>query len=525
MTRHYLIGIGGTGARVIEAVTYLCAAGHGPEELSLFLIDPDQGNGNLSRTKTLIGNYNECQKRFRDRNSNRVKLFRTRITTPPESMIWSIFDDQNATLGNYIQYDNLKQSQPSLADFASVLFSGRELSEPLNEGFRGHPSIGAVVMAEPSRAKDPWKTFWNDVTTSSLPNDVRVFLVGSIFGGTGAAGVPTFGSRKMLKHNELAAFDKGSRIYLGGCLVLPYFTVDMSAESLAENEGSLFVTHNDFPIATKAALQFYDEKRDDLAFDELYFVGDSDAEPVGSFAPGAKKQENRAHYIELVSALAAVDFFRAPSRATNDTDQRFFIAARDKMAVDWQSLPVTRDDESLAGERDAFKLLFSCMSIFSYALATYGREVLALPDKDRPSWFRDDAHFGRRSGKQEEHDMSMAENRGAIDAFSAFGGDFLQWVTQVSDGNRRVQLVDATKLWNERGELVDRHRMPKAIASMIASASKQMEFSSFIDRMNNIRLSNRSMRASDKYLNLFYEAAVEYCERNYGMNVPAEGAN
>ncbi|HYI07479.1 MAG TPA: hypothetical protein VEK57_00285 [Thermoanaerobaculia bacterium] len=521
MTKHYLIGIGGTGARIMEAVTYLCAAGYGPDELSLFLIDPDQGNGNLSRTKTLIGNYNECQKRFQERNSHRVKLFRTRISTPPESMIWSIFDNQNATLGNYIHFDNLKQSQPALADLANVLFSHNELTEKLNEGFRGHPSIGAVVMAEPSRTNDPWKTFWNDVTTVSLPNDVRVFLVGSIFGGTGAAGVPTFGSRKMLKYNELAAFEKSSRIYLGGCLVLPYFAVDMNAESLAEHEGDLFVTHNDFPIATKAALQFYDEK-EDLAFDELYFVGDSDAEPVGSFAPGAKKQENRAHYIELVSALSALDFFRAPARAHNDTDKRYFIGARDGTAVDWQSLPVTRDDERLGRERDTFKLLLSSMTIFSYTLATYGGEVLAMSDRDRPAWYRDDLHFGRKSGRQEEHDMALTENRTAVDLFAAFSRDFLQWMTQVADGNRRVQMVNASKLWNDRGELTDRHRLPNAIASLINASSKQLPFSSFIEQMNGIHLGNRGMRASDKYLNLFYESAVGYCEKNYGMSVPAE---
>ena len=378
-------------------------------------------------------------------------------------------------------------------------------------------------MAEPSRNSDPWKTFWNDVTSVSLPNDVRVFLVGSIFGGTGAAGVPTFGSRKMLKHNELASFEKGSRIYLGGCLVLPYFTVDMTAESLAENEGNLFVTHNDFPIATKAALQFYDEK-EDLAFDELYFVGDSEAEPVGTFAPGAKKQVNRAHYIELVSALTALDFFRAPARAANDADKRYFIAARDGSNVDWQSLPVTRDEERLGPERDAFRLLMSSMSIFSYALATYGKEVLAQPEKERPSWFRDDEHFGRRAGKQEEHDMSLAENSTAVDLFANFGRDFLQWLTQVADGNRRVHLVDASKIWNERGDLNDRHRLPNAIASLITAPSKQMDFNRFVEQMNEIHLSNRGMRASDKYLNLFYEGAVSYCESNYGMSVPATGA-
>ncbi|HVR41369.1 MAG TPA: hypothetical protein VMU84_19900 [Thermoanaerobaculia bacterium] len=245
---------------------------------------------------------------------------------------------------------------------------------------------------------------------------------------------------------------------------------------------------------------------------------------MGSFAPGSKKQENRAHYIELIAALSALDFFHAPTRAMTDTDKRFYVAAREGTIVDWQSLPVTRDDERLARERDQFKLILSAMTIFSYALATYGSEVLALPDKDRPAWYRDDSHFGRRSGKQEEHDMALVENRTAVDLFSTFGRDFLVWLTQVADGNRRVQIVNADKLWNDSGELTDRHRLPNALASLINAPSKRMPFGDFINLMNAMTLGNRGMRASDKYLNLFYESAVAYCERNYGMSVPAEEA-
>lgn len=62
MSKNYLIGIGGTGARVVEAAVFMCAAGYGPDELSIFLIDPDKGNGNLARTTNLIDLYKDCKK-------------------------------------------------------------------------------------------------------------------------------------------------------------------------------------------------------------------------------------------------------------------------------------------------------------------------------------------------------------------------------------------------------------------------------------------------------------------------------
>ena len=37
MAKNFLVGIGGSGARVAEAAVFLCAAGFGPEKLNLFL--------------------------------------------------------------------------------------------------------------------------------------------------------------------------------------------------------------------------------------------------------------------------------------------------------------------------------------------------------------------------------------------------------------------------------------------------------------------------------------------------------
>src|SRR4051794_26873422 len=54
MPRNFLIGIGGTGARCVEAVLHLCAAGLGPEDLWVGFIDQDADNGNLTDAKDLL---------------------------------------------------------------------------------------------------------------------------------------------------------------------------------------------------------------------------------------------------------------------------------------------------------------------------------------------------------------------------------------------------------------------------------------------------------------------------------------
>ena len=53
MPQNFVLGIGGTGARCVEAFLQLCAAGLGPESVSVGLIDQDEANGNVSRTLAL----------------------------------------------------------------------------------------------------------------------------------------------------------------------------------------------------------------------------------------------------------------------------------------------------------------------------------------------------------------------------------------------------------------------------------------------------------------------------------------
>ena len=103
------------------------------------------------------------------------------------------------------------------AHLFEVLYSEKERDTELDKGFRGHPSIGASVMAQTVLGNaEPWKTFRDLVNADMNP---KVFLAGSIFGGTGASGFPTIA--KLIK-NELKAVKVKTQI--GGALVLPYFT-------------------------------------------------------------------------------------------------------------------------------------------------------------------------------------------------------------------------------------------------------------------------------------------------------------
>jgi hypothetical protein len=508
MAKNYFIGIGGTGARAAEALVHLCGAGYGPDDLSIFLVDPDESNGNLNRTKATITNYQDARGGFNERRED-VQLLETDLATP-DPLVWNVFKRGDVRLADYIEHSNLESTQKDLADFARVLFSEDELEVELDEGFRGHPSIGATVMSDHDPGVDPWKSFWNDLENSGGPGDMRVFLTGSVFGGTGAAGIPTFGTPKMIKEHPKAAAGGGSKVHLGAALVLPYFTFDVG------DDDDLFVTSADFPIATKAALQFYDEKT--LAFDEMYFLGDSLNQNVGEFSPGSRNQENRPHYIELATALAAHDFFEQGGSEA-DGGSEYFTAGRTSRAVDWDALPVSRHRDAVQPRRNALKRRLVTMTAFAYAFLDYGLPLLETPAADvLDAWHQDHFYSTSWFSQDTSVDPRQPEQKQTLERVGTYARQFLAWVTALDEGRSgAVDLIDRSKIVADRNgslELRDHREYEHSIGTFM-EPSAQMDFNAFLDELNNLQIKDKSMSPSDKFVNLFYEAAHRFCEKNY----------
>ena len=66
---YYFISIGGSGAKVMESLIHLCAAGAMPnkrkqKDIYMMAIDPDRSNGNLTRSNKLLNSYCHFQKRI-----------------------------------------------------------------------------------------------------------------------------------------------------------------------------------------------------------------------------------------------------------------------------------------------------------------------------------------------------------------------------------------------------------------------------------------------------------------------------
>ncbi|MEP6947991.1 MAG: hypothetical protein ABI863_01890 [Ginsengibacter sp.] len=547
MPKNFLIGIGGSGARIAESALFISASGFGPQKLFLFLIDPDKGNGNLGRTTKLISKYLDCRKNYIPDTQNyvpyisdtkikgeKINLFSTDLQVPPneKDRVWGIFNKTKMTLSEWIGYDGLNnEKQKDEQDLMSILFSKEELTTTLDEGFRGHPSIGSVVMTELPENEYPFKLLWDELTDNT-PFDVRTFLVGSVFGGTGAAGFPTLGHRNTLKLNPKAALsidpvdeEKSiSKILLGGALILPYFKVVKTDKS-----AGMHVTSNDFPIATKAALEFYDTK-ENLGFDDVYFIGDPLSQSVGNFSVGSNSQENKPHYIEVVSTLAAFDFFDQPPLLKKDPKTIYFIAKRDSERVNWSSFPYTRNEKDITSIHEDFKRKITTMTVFCYVLVTYGKSITS-PENDsknkdefKQPWYENFNH----NKSDPTLNLRTSKNKELLDKYIDFAEEYLDWIINISD-YENVDLVDKTKL-SEGNRKWKNPVNNSLIGEILKENSRKIGWTDvkggggFIQALNddninkNINRNAKNMLASNRLMTLFYEAAEKFAKNNYTIN-------
>ena len=183
---YYLIGIGGTGARCMEAFVHLNGAGllKDKQPIKLIYVDADVSCGNLQRTQSATEAYTKAQNvGFGD-----TGLFGNVVE---DYAPWSPVPENKKNLDEVMQRSGLynKTDYQALAMLYDSLFTKEERETPLDKGFRGHPAIGAAVMGSSMdvESQEPWRSVMQKINTEK---DARVFMFASVFGGTGASGFP-----------------------------------------------------------------------------------------------------------------------------------------------------------------------------------------------------------------------------------------------------------------------------------------------------------------------------------------------
>jgi hypothetical protein len=327
----FVICIGGSGAKCFEAMIQLAAAGlYSEQQIEVLFVDPDEANGSMERARRSLSLYQQCQQMVGGDDRQATIPW---MQTPIKSYdLWSPFADRpfNRELASFFQYNGIRSDNLSLANFFDVLYGPEERIQQLDEGFRGRPSIGAAVMSQIDMNqldKAPWGSIIQEIKNAAGGgNNPRVLLCGSIFGGTGASGIPTIAR---LLSNKFEKEGIRQSVRLGGLFLLPYFSFTVPPGA---NTNGIYASADQFLLNTEAALRYYVTQASSL-FDTVYLLGNEDTTQV-DFSVGKKTQQNRPHFIELYAALAARDFL------LQDRQDALMLVARASGGVlNWDDLP------------------------------------------------------------------------------------------------------------------------------------------------------------------------------------------
>jgi hypothetical protein len=365
---YYVIGIGGTGAKCVEAFIHLSAAGLMPDNKTIFslFVDPDGSNGSLKRAGQLLQSYYDCKQI----KAGQTDLFQNelRIAKPD---IWSPLQNKPHQLDQFFNYNTLQDN--GAAHLFDVLYSPKEKQTSLEFGFRGHPSIGAAVMAAAVKLGDeePWATLRDQLRLDvGSGQQAHVVLFGSIFGGTGASGVPTIGR---LVNNEFSRQLKNDQFKLGSVLMLPYFSFDPVKHERMRVDADTFL------LSTQTALEYY-HRQDELKIcNAVYLLGNETLKPMRNSSIGGQQQENEPHVLEMYAALAGIHFF------TNDRAKGYpHIARQNKESTTWPDLPHDRGVRHLTQK-------INQLAQFAFAyLSTYYPMLKSINDRGveyRAPWY------------------------------------------------------------------------------------------------------------------------------------------
>lgn len=339
MTKAIVITMGGTGAKLGEALTHLVAAGIGPADVHLFPIDQDSGNGNTARLQRVAKAYENCRRLWRSPGQPHVvtdDLFKHNLTLATG---WTPHDG-GSTLSKLLG----PMDEEDKALFDLLYCSQTEQNMGLGGGYRARPNVGAIALTT-AIGQIPQPDFWTELTQAMAPalngNPVRVLLMGSLFGGTGAAGFPTLAR---LIRNYATKMRMGDNLSIGGVLMLPYFDF-RDPDQDAEGDAANVARQEELLLQTRSALEHYAELTSPhgALFSDLYLVGSQPYTRLAYHAPQGDAQSNPALAVELVAALGGCRFLTEGPSA--EGPKVFAMALQQANGWNWSDLP---DDEAYA---------------------------------------------------------------------------------------------------------------------------------------------------------------------------------
>lgn len=324
----FIIAAGGTGAMCARAFIYMAAAGcaNNDDRYHILLMDKDRDSDAVTACEDLLTNYNVMRMQMG---------LKPGTVTFPEIKVhkWNFTDeivDEYVTRTGYAAgtLDSLtlkKLLNPAgnaqMAQILSTMYTQEELNIDLAKGFYGHPNIGAPVF---SYVQDRFlatsvtksdgtvqnNTFMTDLINELTAGKAYVYLMGSLFGGTGATVIPNVVLALRTLHDSAGNPVGETNLVLGGTVVMPYFKLPICPADSTEKLASVAPADSKFAGQTRDALSYYHESGLLNNMMNLLLLGTTNLDVTSELYARGGVQNQHFHIVNLLAASAANRFFK-----------------------------------------------------------------------------------------------------------------------------------------------------------------------------------------------------------------------
>jgi len=322
--QYFVMGIGGTGMRCIESLIHLCAMGMFDDtEIHLLALDTDKNNGNFSRLKEVKEAY--VNSKSLDK-TNRTPLVNTFFSANIKYYEFSPNYEQRSSFKLVFNYGDTQYNHREETDLADLVLSENVEDFNLRHGYRAQTHLGSMMMyhsiveAALSSTSNDLKSFLSELIKASQSGHPKVFILGSVFGGTGASSIPII-PQAISKAAEALSGGSANILrsaYFASTLLTAYFSFRVPTTE-EEKDQKVIAASNKFNLNSQVAMMFYE---DDITvrntYQRFYMMGTDDQkwdpmlrakDKITQTITGGGEQKNDSHYIELLAACAALDFF------------------------------------------------------------------------------------------------------------------------------------------------------------------------------------------------------------------------
>jgi hypothetical protein len=445
----------------------------------------------------LLGNYQTI--------SNETGLdsgfFNTKITTLNNlvssnrltgSFTFNLQEVGGKKFKEYIDFNQLDDANKALAD---ILFSGKSINKrhedvnlldvEMDIGFVGNPNIGSVVLNQFKDSQE-FKEF-----ASNFDDGDRIFIISSIFGGTGAAGFPTIlkNIRNAISTNGIVGKGFLQDAKIGAISVMPYF--NLKSETVNGETSPIQKSH--FIAKTRAALSYYrDNITGNNSINALYYIADDATGKAYQNDPGHNGQKNDAHFVEMASALAIIDFLEIPDRELETSGGKALKPIYKEFGIRNDSVAIKFSDLEDYTERK-LALRLSQFALFRKYLNEHFQFAI-----EKEAWSTDKPEINKKF----TDDIFYRTN------ISEFHSSFGEWLKEMSSNKRAFAPFN----------------LETTLDALIADRTlRKGLFSGKVDyAMIDTKLSKNSrgkvyISAQQKLIKLFFDATEEIITSKFGL--------